>query len=315
MMMGQDLAYIKGVTFGFMTNRGKFADEDAQDSMRKMVDTTGADTVILAITAKQQTAHSEDIDFKSEDTPSDDEITWMIQYAKTLGLRVVLKPMVNCNDGTWRAHINFFDIEVPCEPKWSKWFESYTKFMLHYAEIARENACEMLIIGCELVQTQRREIEWRTLIKKIRAVYTGMLTYNTDKYQEGEVAWWDALDVISSSGYYPINDWDHQLARIRSIVETFNKPFFFAEVGCMSSEGSSYVPNDWTLGGKRSLEEQRRYYEVMFEKCEKEAWIKGFGIWDWNTQLYLVEHGVTDPYYAIYGKPACEVVKAFYTRM
>ena len=142
-----------------------------------------------------------------------------------------------------------------------------------------------------------------------------MLTYNTDKYQEGEVAWWDALDVISSSGYYPINDWDQQLARIRSVVETFNKPFFFAEVGCMSSEGSSYVPNDWTLGGKRSLEEQRSYYEVMFEKCEKESWIKGFGIWDWNTQLYLVEHGVTDPYYAIYGKPTCEVVKAFYTSM
>lgn len=311
-MMGQDLAYIKGVTFGFMTKRGKFADENAQDSMRKMVDTTGADTVILAITAKQQTAHSEEIDFKSEDTPSDDEIAWMIQYAKTLGLRVILKPMVNCKDGTWRAHINFFDIEVPCEPKWSKWFESYTEFMLHYAEIAMENACEMLIIGCELVQTQRRETEWRTLIKKIRAVYTGMLTYNTDKYQEGEVAWWDALDVISSSGYYPINDWDHQLARIRRVVETFNKPFFFAEAGCMSSEGSSYVPNDWTLGGKRSLEEQRSYYEVMFEKCEKESWIRGFGLWDWNATLYPIECGATDPYYALYGKPACEVVKTFY---
>lgn len=311
-MMGQDLAYIKGVTFGFMTKRGKFADEKAQDSMRKMVDTTGADTVILAITAKQQTAHSEEIDFKSEDTPSDDEIAWMIQYAKTLGLRVILKPMVNCKDGTWRAHINFFDIEVPCEPKWSKWFESYTEFMLHYAEMAMENACEMLIIGCELVQTQRRETEWRTLIKKIRAVYTGMLTYNTDKYQEGEVAWWDALDVISSSGYYPTNDWDHQLARIRSVVETFNKPFFFAEAGCMSSEGSSYVPNDWTLGGKRSLEEQRSYYEVMFEKCEKESWIRGFGLWDWSATLYPIECGATDPYYALYGKPACEVVKTFY---
>lgn len=312
-MMGQDLAYIKGVTFGFMTKRGKFADEKAQDSMRKMVDTTGADTVILAVTAKQQTAHSEEIDFKSEDTPSDDEIAWMIQYAKTLGLRVILKPMVNCKDGTWRAHINFFDIEVPCEPKWSKWFESYTAFMLHYAEMAMENACEMLIIGCELVQTQRRETEWRTLIKKIRAVYTGMLTYNTDKYQEGEVAWWDALDVISSSGYYPINDWDHQLARIRSVVETFNKPFFFAEAGCMSSEGSSYVPNDWTLGGKKSLEEQKSYYEVMFEKCEKESWIRGFGLWDWNATLYPIECGATDPYYALYGKPACEVVKTFYT--
>ncbi len=313
--MIQDLAYIKGVTFGFMTKSGKFADENAQDSMQKMVETTGADTVILAITAHQKTAHSEEIDFKSSDTPSDDEVVKMLQYAKKLGLKTILKPMVNCKDGTWRAHINFFDLEVPCEPQWSKWFESYTEFMLHYAKIAMENQCEMLIIGCELVQTQRRETEWRVLIKKIREVYTGMLTYNTDKYQEGEVAWWDAVDVISSSGYYPINDWDHQLARIRQVVETFNKPFFFAEVGCMSSEGSSYVPNDWTLAGKMSLEEQRNYYKVMFNKCKEEEWIRGFGIWDWKSQLYGVEEGATDPYYAIYGKPACEVVKAFYTSL
>lgn len=313
-MMAQDLAYIKGVTFGFMTKRGKFADKNAQDSMQKMVDATGADNVILAVTAKQQTAHSEEIDFKSEDTPGDDEIVKMIQYAKNLGLRVILKPMVNCEDGTWRAHINFFDIEVPCEPKWSKWFESYTEFMLHYAKIAMENECEMLIIGCELVQTQRRETEWRALIKKIREVYTGLITYNTDKYQEGEVAWWDALDVISSSGYYPINDWGQQLERIRKVVERFNKPFFFAEAGCMSSKGSSYVPNDWTLGGKRSLEEQRSYYEVMFDECEKQSWIRGFGIWDWNAELYPIEWGAKDPYYALYGKPACEIVKSFYTK-
>ncbi len=33
----------------------------------------------------------------------------------------------------------------------------------------------------------------------------------TDKYQENNVTWWDCVDVISSSGYYPIDDWDRQL--------------------------------------------------------------------------------------------------------
>ena len=31
--------------------------------------------------------------------------------AQELGLLVALKPTVNCKNGTWRAHINFFDEE------------------------------------------------------------------------------------------------------------------------------------------------------------------------------------------------------------
>ncbi|MNN23996.1 hypothetical protein D3C81_1374100 [compost metagenome] len=54
-------------------------------------------------------------------------------------MKVCLKPIVNCADGTWRAHINFFDKDVPCEPKWSEWFRSYTAFILHYAVIAQES--------------------------------------------------------------------------------------------------------------------------------------------------------------------------------
>lgn len=137
--------------------------------------------------------------------PTDEELRSMIAYAVDLGLRVILKPMVNCRDGSWRAWINFFDNEVPCEPKWSRWFDSYMDYMLHYARLAEECGCEMLIIGCELVMAERREAEWRELISKLRTVYFGLLTYNTDKYQEDRVPWWDALDVISSSGYYPMD--------------------------------------------------------------------------------------------------------------
>ena len=79
----------------------------------------------------------------------------MIHYAKSLDLNVILKPMVNVSDGTWRAHINFFDMDVPCEPKWSDWFKSYNDFILHYADIAEETGCEMFVIGCELVNADR----------------------------------------------------------------------------------------------------------------------------------------------------------------
>ncbi len=306
------LPYIKGVTFGFMTPSGAYGSKASKDSLKKLAEHTGADTVILALAALQKTAHSEHVDYTGVHMPTDEEVIEMIHLARSLGLKVILKPMVNCEDGTWRAHINFFDKEVPCEPKWPRWFESYTDFQLHYAKIAQDMKCEMLIVGCEMVQTQRKSKEWRELIKKVRQVYNGLISYNTDKYQEETVDWWDAVDVISSSGYYPIDAFDHELKRIYEVIKPYNKPFFFAEAGCMSSTGSSFVPNNWELSGTVNLEEQKAYYEEMFKCCSQYEWVRGFGIWDWSTHLYAEDMACQDDKYGIYGKPACKVVKDFY---
>lgn len=312
--MEKVLEYIKGVTFGYLTPRGKYAVEGTKDSLRKMVEETAANTVILTVTAWQRSPHVEEVLYKGKPIPENQEVLEMIQFAKSLGLRVILKPVINCMDGTWRAHINFFDHEVPCEPKWSNWFRNYGAYILNFAEVAQIAKCDMFMIGCELVQTERRENEWRELIRQVRERYTGCITYSTDKYQEGQLKWWDAVDVIASSGFYPINTWDEQLERIYKVVQQYQKPFFFAEVGCMSCEGASLVPNDWTLVGKLNLQEQVKYYEVMFEKCYKHSWIRGFGLCSWDTELYRKELGVQDAFYCLYGKPAIDIVKAFYSK-
>lgn len=244
--------------------------------------------------------------------PTDDEIREMVALAKSLGMKVMLKPTVNCANGVWRAHINFFDIDVPCEPKWGNWFKNYADYQLRFARLAQETGCEYLIIGCEMVQAQRKEAYWREMIAQIRGVYGGLITYNTDKYQEGEVAWWDACDLISSSGYYPIDDWDNQLDRIEKVLRKFDRPFFFAEAGCMARDTSPAVPNDWSRPGRLSLQAQADFYHVMFEKCAQRDWVGGFGLWDWPTHLYPKEKGQTHDGYHFYGKPACQVISDFY---
>ncbi len=241
------LEYINGITFAPFASRGTFNKEETYKSLDALIERTHANFIILVPHGLQETAQSEDIIYDSEDNISDDELIKMITYIKNKGLRVALKPTANCKNGTWRAHINFFDEDVHCEPKWSNWFKSYTDFQLHYAKIAEETKCEMFIAGCEMVMSERRENEWRQLIKDIKNVYHGLVSYNTDKYQEHNVKWWDCVDVISSSGYYPINDWEKELDRIEKVVKKYNKPFFFAEAGCMSTEGSKLVPNDWMV--------------------------------------------------------------------
>lgn len=222
--------YVGGVTWGFMGRRGTWTTEAAEASMGLMKSVTGANWTAIAFSAIQATPQSTEIPYWEKPTVTDEEVVWAIRKAKELTLKVCLKPIVNCADGTWRAHINFFDKDVPCEPKWSEWFRSYTDFILHYAAIAEESGCEMFCIGCELVQTDLREAEWRALIAEVRKVYHGIITYNCDKYQEDNVTWWDDLDVISSSGYYPEQDWEAQLDRIEAVVKLHNKPFFFMEV-------------------------------------------------------------------------------------
>lgn len=306
---------INAVTFGFMSKRGEWETEACRSSLKQMQERCGATHVILPIVATQNNPQSTTIDWQADTVLSDTEVIQLIKNAKDLGLSVILKPMVNVADGTWRAHINFFDHDVPCEPKWSEWFSSYESYILHYAKIAEATKCEMFVIGCELVNSDRREAQWRQLIAATRKVYHGLMTYNCDKYQENHVNWWDALDVISSSGYYPIDQWDNELSRIETVVKQYNKPFFFCEVGCPSREGSQFIPNDWQLKGQVDQVVQAQWYEEMFDSCQKYQWVQGFGIWDWKASLYPIEQAAVDTDYAVYGKSVERVIKKYFNKI
>ncbi len=306
-----ELLQICGMTWGWTGIRGTWATPSATESMEAMSD-LAVNWVGISFGALQATAQSTEIRFESEPTVTDDEVRWAIRSAKGLGHRVCLKPVVNVADGTWRAFIGFFDEEVPGEPSWAQWFESYNRFMLHYARIAQEEGCEMLCIGCEMVQTDKRADEWRALIAEVRGVYDGLITYNCDKYQEDRVTWWDAVDLISSSGYYPMGDWDTQLDRIEAVVKREGKPFFFMESGCPSREGSPARPNDWTLQGAPSERAQADWYRDAFDACSRRDWVQGFVLWDWPADLYPIEDAAGDDDYCPYGKEAASVIRDHY---
>lgn len=300
-----------GMTWGWTGVRGSWATPAASDSLRAMVD-LDVNWVGIAFGALQATAQSTTIAFADEPTVSDDEVRWAIREAKGHGLKVCLKPVVNVADGTWRAFISFFDEEVPGEPSWADWFASFTRFVVHYARIAEEEGCEMFCVGCEMVQSDQREAQWRAVIGEVRAVYTGSVTYNCDKYQEDRVLWWDAVDIISSSGYYPLGEWDRQLDRIGAVVAREGKPFFFMESGCPSRTGSAARPNDWTLVGSPSESEQADWYADAFAACDTRDWVQGFMLWDWPAALYAKEDAAANDDYCVYGKAAASVIQEHY---
>lgn len=292
-----------GMTWGWVGTRGTWTTPAARASMRTMAEHS-VNWTAIAYAAEQATPFSTDIPYDQEPTVTDEEIVSAIRQAHELGLQVCLKPVVNVADGTWRANIGFFDWDVPGEPSWTEWFESYRRFIVHAAEIAQAEGCAMFCIGCEMVRADGQEAHWRDLIAAVREVYTGPITYNCDKYQEDRITWWDAVDVISSSGYYPIDAWQTQLDRIEKVVQKHGKPFFFMEAGCPSRVGSAALPNDWNLVGAASEEEQLRYFETMFAACENRPWVRGLMLWDWPAELYPLEQAASNDDYCPYGKLA-----------
>ena len=299
---------IKGINFAPFAPRGALSTPEAAESLDALLSDMAPNTVILSPGGVQKTAHSETVSFTSAHTMTDAELIAVIRRLHARGIRVLLKPTVNCLDGTWRAYISFFDDDVPGEPAWSRWFASYTDFQLHYARIAADEGCEMLLPGCEMVMSEHRETEWRALIARLRAVYPGPIGYNCDKYQEDRVTWWDCVDVIASSGYYPIGDWEAQLDRIERVVQRYGKPFFFAELGCMAAQGSSQRPNDWTVSGAFAPQEQADWYQSMFDSALRRSWVGGFAFWDWQAR----RASDADCGYNLRGTQALSVIRRVY---
>ena len=162
-----------GVNFAPFPRRGVLNSETAHRSMAAMVEATAANWVILSPSGIQSGPYSEEIDWRTDATPTDEEVCGAIRFAKQLGLQVALKPTVNCANGVWRARISFFDHDVPCETQWSGWFANYTAFQTHYAALAEAEGCGLFLTGCEMTMTEHRETEWRALIAAVRQQYHG----------------------------------------------------------------------------------------------------------------------------------------------
>ena len=304
--------FLNAYTFGFCEKRGFTRGSAWRHSLRILAESTGCNAIILPVCAWQDHTYSTEMDSDHPDVMDAEDVRAVCRYARELKLAVILKAMVNCRDGYWRAYIRFFDSPVPTEPGWADWFASWAKHVCRSAEMAEENKADLFCIGCEMVGTDHREAEWRSLIREVRQRYRGPITYNCDKYQENNVRWWDAVDLISSSGYYPIGELKENFERIQAVAEAAGKPFMFMECGCPSRGDSENRPNDWRYGRGTDQEAQRKWYQAFTDTILDYPFVRGTGWWDWSaTRLYPEFAGTDNNGYCTWGKPANKVLAEF----
>ena len=316
--------FIKGFTYGFDGKRGDYRTEEAAASMERLA-ALGGDWAALAFVVRQDSFSSTIIRPDYRYTVTDKDVAAAADKLHSLGLKVCMKPMVNCADGVWRAHIRFPEAEVGDNNYWRDWFSSYTAFLCHYAEIAEETGCEMFCVGCEMLGTEHKEDYWRKAIEEVRKIYHGPITYNTNHGKEFGVKWWDAVDYIGTSAYYGVGKipgdslenmtavWNEQKERLAELSRVNGgKQIIFMEIGCRSAKGCAMMPYDFSHREfPYDEDEQANFYQSCMLSMWNEPWFAGFFWWDWYTKI---PERTPEMGFSIVGKKTEAVLKEWYAK-
>lgn len=256
-------------------------------------------------------------------TPSDASLRHAIRRAHSLGMKVMLKPLVDARDGTWRAAFTPDD--------WDRWFASYRRFITHYAHLARAERVEAFVVGGEFNSSDVfRDADWRRVIAAVRQEFGGPLTYAADWRQYRNIRFWDALDYIGINAYFPLSDkaaptvadlaagWRRHAADIDAWrSERFkDKKVVFTEIGYASRRGAARDPMRYDPAAPVDLGLQRDAYEAVYRTVYREPWLAGlFWFWWDNPTVADWPGGRRNGGYTPRGKPAEDVIRYWNRRL
>jgi hypothetical protein len=326
-----DAPFFKGMTFGFYARNGYYSSPQALLDVARMADLGIEWVCVVAITmqdAMMSTRQYRDFEI----TPADDELRDIIDRLHEKGIKVMLRPMLECWDGTQRCHIDFPDDKeiMPGKPinYWTPWFDSFIHLTRHYGRLATRANCEAFCLDSELNHTVRQNAHWHRVVAAAREVFDGHLTtsmINTyqfiDKLADPN-HWFYALDSVGSSMYSPAADKPKAtveemveflqpvVAKYRAFAEAYGKPFYLGETGCCATAGAGRLPYFWNNGGGYDGQEQANYLEATIQAFGAEPWWKGLFWWKWdeqNDRPQFRDDPAGDKGFTIYGKPAADV--------
>ena len=205
---------------------------------------------------------------------------------------------------------------------WKAWFASYEEFIAHYATVAQTAHVEYFVIGTELAGTSRRSHQWRSVVKTIRKIYSGPITYASNWDEVSNITWWDAVDSIGVDGYYPLTKsdqptitelkiaWEPIVSELGKMSEFWDRPIILTEIGYRSLNGTNQHSFDADNSGTVDLQEQADCYQAVFEAFYGQPWWQGVFWWNWTVSPF--QGGPNDDGYTANNKPAENILRLNY---
>lgn len=316
-----DIPYLKGFNFaheGYRIYNG-YISREATKSLEKQIDLGANAAAIVPYSFMRNPRKPTTIpvaDFAGGE--NDEAIVHSARMAMNRGMTVVLKPQVWLGGGSWPG-----DVEMDSEAEWQQWFDNYYEWILHYAMMAEIHEMEVLCVGTEFVKaTLNRPEEWRKILKKIRSLYAGKLTYAANWGEEFEqLSFWEDFDYIGLNCYYPLskneNPSDKELKagfekvveKIEKVYKREQKPIIFTEIGFRSVEMPWLNPHA-EPNRPFNAEHQKRCYEVIFEGIYEQPWCQGI-LW-WKFPSYLDHRGKVNTSFSPNDKVVEKVIRKWF---
>lgn len=250
------------------------------------------DTVTLFVVYMQSGETSNSVR-RGSLTARDRNLVKAIREARKAGLRVVLRPYVDREDHGWRGQIKPGSVDA--------WFRSYSNFIVRYARIAQRERVKGLVVGSEMVSLSPYGSAWRALVARVRSVFGGFVSYQANWDEFEAVSWWDVVDVISISAYFPLSlspnpsvaelatGWRNFVDQTGAVRQWFNqvdavrlrfaKPVVFGEIGYLPVTGTAVKPWDTGVAGTPTATAQSRPYQAAFDVWYRVPWFRGFHWW------------------------------------
>ncbi|HEY5908952.1 MAG TPA: hypothetical protein VIZ31_12975 [Vicinamibacteria bacterium] len=213
------------------------------------------------------------------------------------------------------------DIEMKTESDWRAWFSRYEAYVLSYVDQAVAAGADAFCVGRETDKAAiAREGDWRRLIRQVRDRFRGPLTYsaNFDGYQR--IPFWDALDVVGISAYFPLSTagapsseelaagWERIMAPLESFARRQNRRVVFTEVGYPALATAAQRPWEENAGAA-DVWLQSRLYEAALQAVAKRPFLAGSFFWLWEGTS---RPPFRDSSFSIQDKPAAFVMARWY---
>lgn len=243
-----------------------------------------------------------------------------VQMLHSNGIRVMFKPQIWVGHGDFTGHIEMYS-----EEDWLAFEAGYRDYILSYAKLAEEEGVEMYCIGTELaIFVANRPAFWHQLIKDVRAVYSGKITYaeNWDSY--GNVPFWEELDYIGIDAYFPLaqgknpkikslkTGWTQIREDLAELTSHTGRQAIFTEYGYRSTARCAEEP--WNYRTNDQLSEKAQYHALqsLYETIWLDPWFGGGFLWKWYPDHEGRSHG-TD-HYTVQHKKAEHLVRGEYEK-
>jgi hypothetical protein len=214
-----------------------------------------------------------------------------VAMAHARGLRVMLVPHLWLEAPGWRALID------PGSARgWARWTESYRRFALGWARVAEDAGVEMFSAGVEMRSwvTTAHAPAFAALLRDVRRVYHGLVTYSANWDDVDQTAILGELDVIGINAFYPLASEDGATAakleeggravrdRVHALAEAWHKPVLFTEAGYTTRPDPAVRPWEWPDSMKAvKVDEaaQAAAYRALLAPVLEEPDFAGFFVW------------------------------------